>query len=435
MKLLVIGSGGREHAIAWRLTANPRVQKVYVAPGNAGTALEPGLENIAINGVAELLAFAQKEHIHLTVVGPEAPLAAGVVDAFRAAGLRIFGPTQACAQLESSKEFAKQFMERHHIPTAAFGSFTDAKSAHAYIDAKGAPIVVKADGLAAGKGVVVAMTAAEAHDAVERFMVSHTMGDAGNRVVIEEFLDGEEASFIVMADGRHVLPLATSQDHKRLKDGDQGPNTGGMGSYSPAPVVTPAMHARLVREVIQPVITGMAAEGHQYTGFLYAGVMIDKAGNPKVLEFNCRLGDPETQPILMRLKSDLLELIELAVDGKLENAEADWDRRVALGVVLAAGGYPDAPRKGDAITGIPEGTEDCKVFHAGTELSGAASGASSTLNGNEVLTAGGRVLCVTALGDSTKMAQRRAYQAVEGIRFEGMQFRSDIGHRAVAAKK
>ena len=428
MKLLVIGSGGREHAIAWRLTANPRVQKVYVAPGNAGTALEPGLENVAISSVAELLAFARKENIHLTVVGPEAPLAEGVVDAFRAAGLRIFGPTQACAQLESSKEFAKQFMQRHKIPTAAFGSFTDAKSAHAYIDAQvgksGAPIVVKADGLAAGKGVVVAMTVAEAHDAVERFMVSHTMGDAGNRVVIEDFLDGEEASFIVMADGRHVLPLATSQDHKRLKDGDAGPNTGGMGAYSPAPVVTPAMHAHLVREVIQPVIAGMAAEGHQYTGFLYAGVMIDKAGNPKVLEFNCRLGDPETQPILMRLKSDLLELIELAVDGKLENAEADWDRRAALGVVLAAGGYPESPHKGDAITGIPAGTEDCKVFHAGTAL-----------DGNTVTTAGGRVLCVTALGDSIRMAQRRAYQAVESIRFEGMQFRGDIGHRAVAAKK
>ncbi|MBM3346191.1 MAG: phosphoribosylamine--glycine ligase [Betaproteobacteria bacterium] len=424
MKLLVIGSGGREHAIAWRLTANPRVQKVYVAPGNAGTALEPGLENVALGSVTDLLAFAQKEHIHLSVVGPEGPLAAGVVDAFRAAGLRIFGPTRACAQLESSKEFAKQFMQRHHIPTAAFGSFTDAKAAHAYIDAKGAPIVVKADGLAAGKGVVVAMSAAEAHDAVERFMVSHTMGEAGNRVVIEEFLDGEEASFIVMADGRHVLPLATSQDHKRLKDGDQGPNTGGMGAYSPAPVVTPAIHVRLVREVIQPVIAGMAAEGHAYTGFLYAGVMIDRAGNPKVLEFNCRLGDPETQPILLRLKSDLLDLIDLAVEGRLENAEADWDRRVALGLVLAAGGYPDAPRRGDAITGIPEGTEDCKVFHAGTQL-----------NGNEVLTAGGRVLCVTALGDSTKMAQRRAYQAVEGIRFDGMQFRSDIGHRAVAAKK
>ena len=424
MKLLVIGSGGREHAIAWRLTANPRVQKVYVAPGNAGTALEPGLENIAISSVADLLAFARQENIYLTVVGPEATLAEGVVDAFRAAGLRIFGPTQACAQLESSKEFAKEFMERHKIPTAAFGSFTDAKSAHAYIDAQGAPIVVKADGLAAGKGVVVAMTVAEAHDAVERFMVAHTMGEAGNRVVIEAFLDGEEASFIVMADGRHVLPLATSQDHKRLKDGDTGPNTGGMGAYSPAPVVTPAIHARLVREVIQPVIAGMAAEGHQYTGFLYAGVMIDKAGNPKVLEFNCRLGDPETQPILLRLKSDLLELIELAVDGKLENAEADWDRRAALGVVLAAGGYPESPRKGDTITGIPEGTEDCKVFHAST-----------VLNGKAVTTTGGRVLCVTALGDSIKMAQRRAYQAVESIQFQGMQFRSDIGHRAVPAKK
>ena len=422
MKLLVIGSGGREHAIAWRLTQNPRVQKVYVAPGNAGTALEPGLENIAVSGNAALVEFARKENIHLTVVGPEAPLAEGVVDAFRAAGLRIFGPTQACAQLESSKEFAKEFMQRHHIPTAAFGSFTDPKQAHAYIDRQGAPIVVKADGLAAGKGVVVAMTAAEAHEAVDRFLIDHTMGSAGNRVVIEGFLDGEEASFIVMADGRHVLPLATSQDHKRLGDGDVGPNTGGMGAYSPAPVVTPELHARVVREVIQPVIAGMIAEGHLYTGFLYAGLMIDKAGNPKVLEFNCRLGDPETQPILMRLKSDLLELIELAVDGKLDTAEANWDRRTALGVVMAAHGYPESPRKGDAITGIPAETEDCKVFHAG-----------SALEGKQVLTSGGRVLCVTGLGDSVKMAQRRAYQAVDQIRFDGMQFRRDIGYRAIAA--
>jgi phosphoribosylamine--glycine ligase len=424
MKLLVIGSGGREHAIAWRLTANPRVQKVYVAPGNAGTALEPGLENVDLSGNEALLAFAKKENIHLTVVGPEAPLAEGVVDAFRAAGLRIFGPKRACAQLESSKEFAKEFMIRHGIPTAAFGSFTDAAAAHAYIDSQGAPIVVKADGLAAGKGVVVAMTAAEAHVAVDRFLVEHAMGTAGNRVVIEEFLDGEEASFIVMADGRNVLPLATSQDHKRLKDGDTGPNTGGMGAYSPAPVVTPALHARVVREVIQPVIAGMQAEGHLYTGFLYAGLMIDKAGNPRVLEFNCRLGDPETQPILLRLKSDLLELVEAALDGKLDTAEADWDRRAALGVVLAAHGYPDAPRKGDVLSGIPSETEDCKVFHAGTEL-----------RDKKVYVSGGRVLCVTALGDSIKMAQRRAYLAVDDIRFEGMQYRRDIGHRAIPAKK
>ncbi len=424
MKLLVIGSGGREHAIAWRLTACPRVQKVFVAPGNAGSALEPGLENVAISGNQALIDFALRENIQLTVVGPEASLAEGVVDAFRAAGLRIFGPTQACAQLESSKEFAKEFMQRHGIPTAAFGSFTDPKAAHDYIDRQGAPIVVKADGLAAGKGVVVAMTAADAHDAVDRFLVDHTMGSAGNRVVIEEFLDGEEASFIVMADGRNVLPLATSQDHKRLGDGDTGPNTGGMGAYSPAPVVTPALHARVVREVIQPVISGMAAEGHQYTGFLYAGLMIDKAGNPKVLEFNCRLGDPETQPIMMRLKSDLVELVEQALDGKLDTAEADWDRRAALGVVLAAHGYPETPRKGDVITGIPAGTEDCKVFHAGTEV-----------KDGKVLVSGGRVLCVTALGDSIKLAQRRAYQAAEQIGFDGMQYRHDIGHRAIAARK
>ena len=422
MKLLVIGSGGREHAIAWRLTSNPRVQKVFVAPGNAGTALEPGLENVNISSVNDLVEFARRENIYLTVVGPEAPLAEGVVDAFRANGLRIFGPTRACAQLESSKEYAKNFMQQHGIPTAAFGSFTDAAAAHAYIDAHGAPIVVKADGLASGKGVVVAMNAAEAHAAVDRFLVDHSMGSAGNRVVIEEFLDGEEASFIVMADGKNILTLATSQDHKRLLDGDEGPNTGGMGAYSPAPVVTPKLHARVMREVIQPVVSGMAAAGHPYSGFLYAGLMIDAAGNPKVLEFNCRLGDPETQPILMRLKSDLLELIEKAVEGRLDAAEADWDRRAALGVVIAAAGYPDAPRKGDAIGKLPSASEDCKVFHAG----------SSMLDGKPV-TSGGRVLCVTALGDSIKMAQRRAYQAVDDIRFDGMQFRKDIGYRAITA--
>jgi phosphoribosylamine--glycine ligase len=422
MKILVIGSGGREHAIAWRLTSNPRVQKVYVAPGNAGTALEPGLENVAISSVSELVEFARRENIQMTVVGPEAPLAEGVVDAFRANGLRIFGPTRACAQLESSKEFAKNFMVQHGIPTATFGSFTDAASAHAYIRQQGAPIVIKADGLAAGKGVVVAMNEDEAHEAVDRFMVDHTMGSAGNRVVIEGFLAGEEASFIVMADGKNILTLATSQDHKRLQDGDKGPNTGGMGAYSPAPVVTPKLHARVVREVIQPVITGMAAAGTPYTGFLYAGLMIDDEGNPKVLEFNCRLGDPETQPILMRLKSDLLELVEKAVDGKLDTAEADWDRRAALGVVLAAAGYPDAPRKGDVISNIPAATEDCKVFHAG-----------SVMHDGKPVTSGGRVLCVTALGDSIKMAQRRAYQAVDSVRFDGVQFRRDIGHRAITA--
>ncbi len=424
MKLLVLGSGGREHAIAWRLAQNPRVQKVFVAPGNGGTAREPGLENVAITATDALAKFALAENIYLTVVGPEGPLAEGVVDLFRSRGLRIFGPTRACAQLESSKEFAKKFMLRHGIPTAAFASFTEAESAHDYVDMRGAPIVVKADGLAAGKGVVVAMTTAEAHQAIDHMLVEHVMGPAGNRVVIEEFLDGEEASFIVLADGEHVLPLATSQDHKRLKDGDQGPNTGGMGAYSPAPVVTPGLHARVVREIIQPVLAGMAKEGRPYTGFLYAGLMIDKAGNPRTLEFNCRLGDPETQPILLRLKSDLFELIEHAVEGRLDRVEANWDRRAALGVVLAAAGYPDAPKKGDVITGLPVSVEDFRVFHAGTMLE----------DGN-IITSGGRVLCVTALGDSIKMAQRRVYQAIEGIRFDGMQYRRDIGHRAVAAKK
>ena len=428
MKLLVIGSGGREHAIAWRLAQSPRVQMVYVAPGNAGTALENGLENLPIKALDELVDFAEREKIHLTVVGPEAPLAAGVVDLFRSRGLRIFGPTQKAAQLESSKDFAKQFLLRHNIPTAGYATFSDAQAAHAYVERQGAPIVIKADGLAAGKGVVVAMDLAEAHEAVDRMLVDNSMGDAGARVVIEEFLEGEEASFIVLADGEHVLPLATSQDHKRLKDGDEGPNTGGMGAYSPAPVVTPALHARVVREIILPTIRGMKAEGLPYTGFLYAGLMIDAQGNPKVLEYNCRLGDPEAQPILLRLKSDLYELLEQAVDGKLDAAEATWDRRAALGVVLAAANYPEAPRKGDVINGLPAvdsgQTGDFRVFHAGTAL----------VDG-KVQTAGGRVLCVTALGDSIKMAKARAYQIVDNIHFDGMQLRRDIGYRAIAARE
>ncbi|HET7763707.1 MAG TPA: phosphoribosylamine--glycine ligase [Burkholderiales bacterium] len=424
MKLLVVGSGGREHAIAWRLAQSPRVQKVFVAPGNGGTARENGLENVPILEIERLAEFALAEGVYLTVVGPEAPLAEGIVDLFRSRGLRIFGPTKACARLESSKQFAKEFMIRHRIPTAAFASFDEARGAHAYVDAKGAPIVVKADGLAAGKGVVVAASKDEAHRAIDQILVERTMGAAGSRVVIEEFLEGEEASFIVIADGEHMLPLATSQDHKRLRDGDQGPNTGGMGAYSPAPVVTPGLHARVVREVIQPVLKGMAEEGHRYSGFLYAGLMIDGAGNPRVLEFNCRLGDPETQPILLRLKSDLFALIEGAVDGTLDRLEADWDRRAALGVVVAAAGYPDSPRKGDAVTGLPAAQEDLRVFHSGTALRDGTA-----------VTAGGRVLCVTALGDTLKMAQRRAYEAVSAIRFEGMQYRRDIGFRAVAPKR
>jgi len=419
MKVLVVGSGGREHAIAWRLAHSPRVQKVFVAPGNGGTAREAGLENVAISGIEALAEFARAENIHLTVVGPEAPLADGISDLFRSKGLRIFGPTRACARLESSKQFAKEFMNRHRIPTAAFAAFDEARAAHDYVEAQGAPIVVKADGLAAGKGVVVAASADEAHRAIEQILIERTMGTAGNRVVIEEFLEGEEASFIVLADGEHVLPLATSQDHKRLKDGDEGPNTGGMGAYSPAPVVTPELHARVIREVIRPVLAGMAEEGHPYSGFLYAGLMIDGSGNPRVLEFNCRLGDPETQPILLRLKSELFELIERAVDGRLDHASAEWDRRPALGVVLAAAGYPDAPKKGDIITGVPKATEEFRVFHAGTALKDGS-----------IVTSGGRVLCVTALGDSIRMAQRLAYEVVKGIRFEGMQYRRDIGHRA-----
>jgi len=424
MKLLVIGSGGREHAIAWRLANSPRVQKVFVAPGNGGTGTENGVENLALSGTGELIDFCKREHIYLTVVGPEAPLAAGLVDEFQAAGLKVFGPVRAAAQLESSKDFAKSFMQRHGIPTAAHATFTSAGEAKAYVVKRGAPIVVKADGLAAGKGVVVAQSVAEATAAIDAMLTENRFGQAGARVVVEDFLQGEEASFIVMCDGTHVLPLATSQDHKRLRDGDQGPNTGGMGAYSPAPIVTPKVHARVMREIIQPTVQGMAADGHPYTGFLYAGLMIDAAGSPKTLEFNCRLGDPETQPILLRLKSDLLELIERALEGGLDKAEAQWDRRCALGVVLAAAGYPDEPRKGDRIEGLPKPADDCRVFHAGT-----------TLKERAVVTNGGRVLCVTALGDSLKMARTRAYEAVDAIRFDGMQFRRDIGHRGLKKKR
>ena len=419
MKVLVIGGGGREHALAWKLARSPRVSKVYVAPGNAGTAREDGVKNVDITDPAALVAFAQQEQIALTVVGPEAPLAAGVVDSFQAGGLKIFGPTQRAAQLESSKDFAKSFMQRYRIPTAAYQTFTDAQAAHAYVDGRGAPIVIKADGLAAGKGVVVAASLKEAHDAIDMMLTDNKMGAAGSRVVIEDFLEGEEASFIVMVDGRHALALATSQDHKRLKDGDAGPNTGGMGAYSPAPVVTPSVHAKVMREVIKPAIAGMEQDGVPFVGFLYAGLMIDKAGQVNVVEFNCRLGDPETQPIILRLKSDLLTLLDHALAGTLDQAEAEWDPRAALGVVLAAHGYPDAPRKGDAITGLPSAGDDYHVFHSGTAL-----------DGDQLVAAGGRVLCVTALGHNVKTAQRRAYEIAGSIRFDGMQMRRDIGHRA-----
>jgi len=420
MKLLVIGSGGREHALAWKLTQSPKVQKVFVAPGNGGTALESGLENLAITDIPKLIEFAKKEHIHLTVVGPEAPLAAGIVDAFQEAGLKIFGPSRAAAQLESSKDFAKQFMVRHGVPTARHATFESVQDARAYVQKHGAPIVIKADGLAAGKGVVVASSKEEALAAIDSMMSGGRLGSAGRRVVIEEFMAGEEASFIVMSDGTHVLPLATSQDHKRLRDGDQGPNTGGMGAYSPAPVVTPQVHARVMREVILPTVQGMAKDGVPFVGFLYAGLMIDKDGRPRTVEFNCRLGDPEAEPIILRLKSDLLELVERALEGKLDGANPEWDRRAALGVVLAAHGYPEEPRKGDRIEGLPRPEPDCRVFHAGTRL-----------EGKNAVTSGGRVLCVTALGDSVKMARARAYAAVDGIRFDGMQYRKDIGHRAL----
>jgi phosphoribosylamine---glycine ligase len=397
------------------------VQMVYVAPGNGGTARDVRLENVPITDLDQLANFVEQEHIGLTVVGPEVPLAAGIVNLFRMRGLKVFGPTKEAAQLESSKDFAKAFMKRHGIPTAEYETFADAAAAHAYVDAKGAPIVIKADGLAAGKGVVVAMTLEEAHGAVDHMLSENAFGDAGARIVIEEFLVGEEASFIVMCDGKNVLPLATSQDHKRLLDNDQGPNTGGMGAYSPAPIVTPAMHARVMREIIMPTIQGMAKDGIQFTGFLYAGLMIDAAGNPKTLEFNCRMGDPETQPIMSRLKTDLLGVMEHAVNGSLDQVELEWDRRTAVGVVLAAAGYPDAPRKGDHIHGIPAETPDSVTFHAGT----------TDDTEGKLITSGGRVLCVVGLGDNVKMAQKQAYEAVDKIGFEGVQFRRDIGWRGL----
>ena len=424
MNILVIGSGGREHALAWRLAQSPRVAKVFVAPGNAGTAAEKELTNVPITSIPLLLEFARHEQVVLTVVGPETPLAAGIVDEFRAKGLKIFGPTKAAAQLEASKDFAKSFMFRHGIPTAAYQTFTNAAAAHAYIRSAGAPVVVKADGLAAGKGVVVAQTVEEACAAVDMMLEDNRLGDAGARVVIEEFLTGEEASFIVMCDGENVLPLATSQDHKRLGNGDTGPNTGGMGAYSPAPVVTPEIYAKTLREVIMPVMAGMKQAGMPYTGFLYAGLMIDASGNIKVLEFNCRLGDPETQPIMLRLKSDLLQLLEHGVNGTLNTIEAVWDRRTALGVVLAAENYPNEPRLGDPIAGIPKNEEDFHIFHAGTRL-----------QDKQPVTSGGRVMCVTALGDSIKIAQRRAYEIAQQIKFDGCQMRRDIGYRAIDRKK
>ncbi|MBG7621095.1 phosphoribosylamine--glycine ligase [Herbaspirillum sp. AP02] len=420
MKILVVGSGGREHALAWAIAKSPRIQTVYVAPGNGGTALDERLQNIAITDPVALADFVEQEHVALTVVGPEGPLAAGIVNVFRARGLKIFGPTKEAAQLESSKDFAKAFMQRHAIPTAEYQTFSEVAAAHEYIAAKGAPIVIKADGLAAGKGVVVAMTLEEAHSAVDMMLSDNKLGDAGARVVIEEFLAGEEASFIVMVDGKNILPLATSQDHKRLQDHDQGPNTGGMGAYSPAPIVTPALHARVMREIIVPTVQGMARDGIPFSGFLYAGLMIDAEGNPKTLEFNCRMGDPETQPIMARLKTDLLTVFEHAVTGTLDKVELEWDRRTALGVVMAAHGYPDEPRRGDLITDIPAETVDCVTFHAGT-----------TLTGDKLTTSGGRVLCVVGLGDSVKVAQKHAYDAADLIHFAGSQMRRDIGWRAL----
>jgi phosphoribosylamine--glycine ligase len=424
MKILLIGSGGREHALAWKLAQSPQVQTVFVAPGNGGTATAKqstaGIENLPITDLQELVDFAIREKIHLTVVGPEAPLAAGIVDVFRSNGLRIFGPTQLAAQLESSKDFSKAFMKRHGIPTANYQTFSNTLEAHAYIDANGAPIVIKADGLAAGKGVVVAMSLEEAHAAVDMMLADNKLGNAGARVVIEEFLTGEEASFIVLVDGKHVLALATSQDHKRLLDADQGPNTGGMGAYSPAPVVTPEIHARALREVIMPTVKGMESDGIPYTGFLYAGLMISPDGKIKTLEFNCRMGDPETQPIMARLRSDLVNALDHAVDGKLNDVELEWDRRTALGVVLAAHHYPDTPRNGDVISGVPMDTEDQITFHAGTKL-----------EDGKLLTSGGRVMCVVGLADTVRGAQQKAYEAIDKIQFDGMQYRKDIGYRAI----
>ncbi len=430
MKLLVIGGGGREHALAWKLKQSPRVHKVFVAPGNAGTALEDGLENLPITTIPDLVEFAKNESIIFTVVGPEAPLAEGIVDAFRFVGLKIFGPTKQATQLEASKDYSKAFMRRHGIPTAAYATFNDPAEAHKYLNKKGAPIVIKADGLAAGKGVKVAMTLSSAHAAVDAMLIANSMGAAGARILIEEYLDGEEVSFIVMADGHHVLPLATSQDHKRLGDGDQGPNTGGMGAYSPASIITPELRTRIISEVIQPTMRGMAQEGQHYTGFLYAGLMIAQGGSINVLEYNCRMGDPETQPIMLRLKSDLSILVEHAIDGTLEKVEAEWDCRTALGVVMAAHGYPEMPRRGDIIYGLSELIsmetlgEDFHIFQAGTMMGGK--------DNKEIVTTGGRVLCVTALGDNVKIAQHRAYEIAYKIRFDGCQMRSDIGHLATS---
>ena len=420
MKILVVGSGGREHALAWKLAQSPKAQVVYVAPGNAGTALDKRLANMPITAHATLAEFALREEIELTVIGPDAELAAGIVDLFQSKGLRVFGPTKAAAELEWSKDFAKGFMKRHGIPTAAYETFTDARAAHAYVDAQPIPIVIKADGLAAGKGVVVAMSRDEAHAAIDMMMVGNKFGASGARVVIEEFLAGEEASFFVLSDGRHALPLASAQDHKRLLDGDLGPNTGGMGAYSPAPVVTPSVHAKVMQQIVKPALAGMAAEGRPFVGFLFVGLMIDDAGNPRVVEFNARMGDPETQPIMTRMKTDLVAVIEAALDGKLDAFELEWDRRTALCVTLASEGYPDHPRKGDVITGIPANTEDSLVFHAGTAL-----------KDGQVVTNGGRVLSVVGLGDTVRYAQKRAYETAEKIRFAGMQYRKDIGHRAL----
>lgn len=426
MKVLIIGGGGREHALAWKVAQSPQVETVYVAPGNAGTAAEPKVQNVEIQveAIEALVTFATQNQIHLTIVGPEVPLVLGVVDAFNAAGLRCFGPTQGAAQLEGSKAFTKEFLARHQIPTAAYGNFTDIKAAVAYIQQQGAPIVVKADGLAAGKGVILAQSEAEAIAAVEDMLAGNAFGDAGHRVVIEEFLSGEEASFIVMVDGEHILPMATSQDHKAAGNGDTGPNTGGMGAYSPAPVVTPQMSERIMNEVIRPTVQGMAAEGHPYHGFLYAGVMIDSNGVPKVLEYNCRFGDPETQPILMRLRSDLVMLCDAAIDGRLDEVSAEWDDRCALGVVIAAAGYPGDYPKGAVITGLASSEHDTKIFHAGTKQ-----------RDGQVVTAGGRVLCATALGNSVGEAQQAAYSLAAQIQWDGCWYRTDIGHRAIAREQ
>jgi phosphoribosylamine---glycine ligase len=426
MKILVIGGGGREHALAWKCAQQSDVEKVFVAPGNAGTALEEKLENVAVGAedIQGLLALAQKESIDLTIVGPEAPLCLGVVDEFNAAGLKCFGPTKGAAQLEGSKAFTKDFLARHNIPTAAYGNFTQIDQAKAYVEKVGTPIVIKADGLAAGKGVIIAENQAQAFAAIEDMLDGNKFGDAGHRVVVEEFLQGEEASFIVMVDGKNILPLATSQDHKARDNGDLGPNTGGMGAYSPAPVVTQAMHDAIMQQVIVPTVEGMAAEGHPYTGFLYAGIMISPEGIPKVLEYNCRFGDPETQPIMSRLKSDLAPLCLAAIDQKLDTMNAEWDPRFAVGVVLAAGGYPDSYPKGDVISGLDHQIEDTKVFHAGTKASG-----------EDIVTAGGRVLCAVGLGDSVTSAQKLAYQRVKTIDWDKVYYRDDIAHREINREK